>query len=78
MIFNQELFKEKMAAFLKIKVSKLVDEAVLTDLVAESFILVEMVIELQEEFSIRLVQEDLKEVKTVGDLIQVFQNHAKQ
>ena len=77
MNFNQALFKEKMAAFLKIKISKLVDEAVLTDLVAESFVLVEMVIELQEEFSVRLVQEDLKHVKTVNDLIQVFQSHAK-
>ena len=77
MNFNQELFKEKMAAFLKIKISKLVDEAVLTDLVAESFVLVEMVIELQEEFSVRLVQEDLKHVKTVSELIQVFQSHAK-
>lgn len=77
MSLNRESFKEKMAAFLKIKVTKLADEAVLTDLVTESFILVEMVIELQEEFSVRLVQEDLKHVKTVGDLIQVFESHAK-
>ncbi len=77
MILNRESFKEKMAAFLKIKATKLTDEAVLTDLVTESFILVEMVIELQEEFSVRLVQEDLKHVKTFGDLIRVFESHAK-
>ena len=64
--------KEKMASCLRQPIFKLQDGTVLTDLVAESFILVEMVIELQEEFGVRLVQEDLKDVKTVGDLIQVF------
>ena len=64
--------KGRMAAFLRQPVERLEDIAVLTDLVTESFILVEMVIELQEQLGVRITQDDLKEVKTVGDLTAVF------
>jgi acyl carrier protein len=47
------------------------DDMELASLVAESFALIEAVISLQEELSIRLVQEDLRDVKTVGDLVNV-------
>jgi acyl carrier protein len=47
------------------------DNMVLTDLVAESFALIETVINLQEKLKIRLVQDDLRDVKTVGDLLSV-------
>jgi len=47
------------------------DNMVLTDLVAESFALIETVINLQEELKIRLVQDDLRGVNTVGDLLSV-------
>lgn len=43
----------------------------LTDLVAESFALVETVITLQEELGIRLAQDDLRGVETVADLMRV-------
>jgi acyl carrier protein len=49
------------------------DSANLTDLVTESFILIELVIALQEEFQVRLIQEDLQEVKTLGQLLDVLQ-----
>ena len=62
----------KMAQFLKQPVERLADATVLTDLVAESFILVDMVIELQEDLGIRLMHDDLKNVKTVGDLLAVI------
>jgi acyl carrier protein len=64
--------KETMAAFLKLPVAQLEDTRILTDLVSDSFLLVQMVIELQEEFGVRLVQEDLKTVKTVQDLTQLL------
>ena len=63
--------KQRMAALLKQPVARLEDGRVLTDLVAESFLLIEMVIQLQEDLHIRLVQDDLNDVKTVGDLVQV-------
>ena len=47
------------------------EEQKLLDLVAESFALVETIITLQEELGIRLVQDNLRGVETVGDLIRV-------
>lgn len=76
-MFDQNKLKEKIAEFIKKPVSFLKEETVLTDLVAESFALIEMLIELQEEFEVRFfVQEDLKRIKTLGDLIQLFESHA--
>jgi acyl carrier protein len=72
-LFDANSVKEKMAAFLRQPVSKLEDRAALSDLVLESFVLVEMVIELQEQFNVRLMQEDLKNVKTVGQLTELFE-----
>ncbi|MFL5783021.1 MAG: acyl carrier protein [Bacteriovoracaceae bacterium] len=71
---NRDSVKAFMAKELNIPVSKLADDSVnLTDLVHESFILIELVIALQEEFKVRLVQEDLQEVKSLGQLIDVLQ-----
>jgi acyl carrier protein len=75
-MIEKDKVKEKIADFLRQPVSKLEDDTALTSLVAESFALVEMVIELQEEFGVRLVQEDLKNVKTVGDLTELFESRA--
>jgi len=76
-MLDKNQFKAKMASLLRQPVTKLDDDAVLTDLVVESFLLIEMVIELQEEFGVRLVQEDLREVKTVGDLVNLFASRSK-
>lgn len=63
-----------MAKQLNLPLTKLSDETSnLTDLVHESFILIELVIALQEEFQVRLVQDDLQEVKTLGQLLDVLQ-----
>ncbi len=65
----KEEIRSKIAVFLNQSSNVVKDESILTDLVPESFLLIELVIELQEEFGIRLMQEDLKDVKTAGDLI---------
>ena len=71
---NRDSVKAFMAKHLNIPVTKLADESAnLTDLVHESFILIELVIALQEEFKVRLIQEDLQEVKTLGHLLDVLQ-----
>lgn len=46
----------------------------LTDLVPSSFSLVELLIELQEQHGIRLVQEDLRQLVTVGDLVTLVRS----
>jgi acyl carrier protein len=68
--------RQKISTFLSQPLSNIRDDTVLTELVPESFLLVELVIELQEEFGIRLMQEDLKGVKTVGDLAEKLEKNA--
>lgn len=60
--------KQRIADTLQLSLAKLADERLLTDVVAESFAMVEMVIDLQEEFGIRLEQAELKKLKTIADL----------
>ena len=68
---NEAKVKQALGNSLKRKPEDLGDDTVLKDLVAESFALIETVINLQEDLSIRLVQDDLRDVKTVGDLVKV-------
>jgi len=60
--------RHRIAETLQLPLAKLTDDRLLTDVVAESFAMVEMVIDLQEEFGIRLDQAELKQLKTVADL----------
>lgn len=66
-------FKNSIATFLQIPSDRLSDESTnLSDLVSESFVLIELVIQLQDEHKIRLNQEDLTNVKTLSDLLDVL------
>lgn len=69
---SSQRLKETMASVLSVDIDRLQDDVVLSDLVFNSFVLVEMIIEVQEEFGIRFNQEDMKDVKTVGDLVALF------
>ena len=64
----------KMAEVLGHTPDSITDDAVLTALVNSSFVLVEMVIELQEEFGVRFQQADLNGVTTVGQLIALIES----
>ena len=66
--------KNRIAEVLNISVERFNDETILKDLVTDSFLLVEMAIELQEDFQVRFSQEDLKQVVTIGDLIFLTKN----
>jgi len=72
-----DLIKERIARSLHVSRTKLVDSALVSDVVTESFAVVEMVIDLQEEFGIRLGQEDLKTLKTIGDLTALIVERAR-
>lgn len=69
---RKESFKLAMSKFLNQPVERLQDDASLSSLVSESLVLVEMVIGLQEDFGVRLSQEQLQTVSTVGDLWGLF------
>ncbi len=68
----QESVRRRIAEILRKPLDKVADATQLVDLVAESFVLVEMAIELQEEFHVHLLQEDLNGVRTVGDLTRLI------
>jgi acyl carrier protein len=59
---------EAMARQLGLPPGEVRAEQRLADLVPSSFSLVELLIELQEQHGIRLVQDDLRQLVTVGDL----------
>lgn len=64
--------KAKMAELLSQPVDALGDDIELTSLVNSSFVLVEMIIEMQEEFDVRFTQQEVTGVTTVGQLVKVF------
>ncbi len=67
----REQVRKKIAEVLGTVPGKIDDDDVLTDLVTSSFVLVETVIELQEEFGVRFQQADLAHVVTVGELLDL-------
>ncbi|MEO7836507.1 MAG: acyl carrier protein [Acidimicrobiales bacterium] len=66
-----EQIRMKIAEILEVAEARVTPDAVLTDLVSDSFRLVEMAIELQEHFDVMFGQEDMKNLRTVGDLAQL-------
>jgi acyl carrier protein len=77
-MIDREGVRAKIAEVLRHPVSRITDDAELRSLVQDSFVLVEMVIELQESFGFRLVQDDLREVRTVGDLLRTVEAKSKR
>ncbi|MCZ6868277.1 MAG: acyl carrier protein [Gammaproteobacteria bacterium] len=69
---NEQQIKERMSEILNQPRDALDNEAELTSLVTSSFVLVEMIIELQEELGVRFGQADMEEVSTVGQLVDLF------
>ncbi len=68
---NRERVRDKIGEILGHTSEMVLDDAELTSLVNSSFLLVEMVIELQEEFDVRFQQVDMNEVATVGQLLDL-------
>jgi len=65
---------QHLAQLLRIDPARVTESARLTDLVADSFVLIETVVELQELLDITLVQEDLDGVQSVAQLLDVCQS----
>jgi acyl carrier protein len=73
---NTDTIKSRISEILKQPLARLTDDTQLVDLVSDSFALVDLVIQLQEDFDIFLVQQDLKDVGTIGDLLKVIQSRS--
>lgn len=69
--------KNVIATSLQVKITELEDEKELNNLVQDSFMLVELIMTMQEDLDVMVVQEELKDVKTVGQLVSVFEAKVK-
>lgn len=60
-----------MADLLEVPERRVTPDAVLADLVSDSFRLVEFAIELQEHYGVLFGQEDMRDLRTAGDLARL-------
>jgi acyl carrier protein len=60
-----------IAEVLRLPDERVVDGARLSDLVTDSFVLVELVVELQELFDVQFFREDLTDALEVGDVARL-------
>jgi acyl carrier protein len=67
-ILHTDEVNNAIAEVLRVPPERVGDDVRLSDLVTDSFVLVELVVELQELFGVHFFQEDLRSVQTVGDV----------
>jgi acyl carrier protein len=70
--FQETDVNQAIAEVLRLPVERVVDGARLSDLVTDSFVLVELVVELQELFGVHFLREDLTDVLTVADVVSLI------
>jgi acyl carrier protein len=63
----------QISAVISVPAERLTPEATIAELVPDSFMFVEVAVDLQEEFDVVLTQHDLKGVHTLGDLAALLQ-----
>ena len=71
--------KEIICAQLEVSMEKIKPEAsFIEDLKADSLAVVELVLALEEAFSIEIPDEDTEQIKTVKDAVDYINSHAKK
>ena len=63
--------RRRIAAILDIPEERAASEVELSDLVADSFRLVEMAIQIQDDYDVMFGQQDVAQLRTVGDLAEL-------
>ena len=71
---NYDRIKQRMAELLDQNLDVL-DDASLSEVVSSSFLLIETIIELQEDFGVLFSQEEFAGITTVGQLVTLFVRH---
>ena len=71
-----EEVNRRIAQVLGVSASRVKPDVVLTDLVSDSYRLVEMAIELQDDYDVVFTQADLSGVTTVGELVELVRSRA--
>jgi acyl carrier protein len=62
----------KVAALLHVPVERVRPDTPLSELITDSFLLVELVIDLQEEYAVRFEQDDVRRARTVADVVTLL------
>lgn len=65
---------QRISKLTGVPASRLTPEVTVAELVPDSFMFVEVAVDLQEEFDVVLTQQHLKNIATVGDLVAVLQD----
>jgi acyl carrier protein len=74
---DRDGIKRRISETLDIPLEKLADDAPIKEVVTDSFALVEMVVDLQDEFGIQLGHRDLADLTTVGNLADLIVSRAR-
>jgi acyl carrier protein len=67
-----ELVAERISTVLALPAERLTPDTPLRDLALDSFRMVEMVVDLQEEFQSIFTQDQLQQVHTLGDIFRLL------
>ncbi|HIZ84097.1 MAG TPA: acyl carrier protein [Firmicutes bacterium] len=71
-----EKVKEILCQQLDVEEDKVTMEANISeDLQADSLDVVDMVMSLEDEFDVEIPDEEIENIKTVGDLVHYIENH---
>ena len=72
-----EKIKELLATQLDANADNItMDTRIADDLNADSLDVVEMLMSVEDEFSVQIPDEDIESLKTVGDVVEYIQTHA--
>ncbi|MBI1796653.1 MAG: acyl carrier protein [Candidatus Eisenbacteria bacterium] len=75
--FSEDKVKEIIAKELEVDLKQLTPEAkFIEDLGADSLDIVELVMELEEQFGLEIPDEEADKLKTVGDAMNYLKSHA--
>jgi acyl carrier protein len=69
---TREQIRSRIGEIIGQPLDKLQDQTALVDLIINSFLLVELIIDLQEEFDARFGQAEMQDVTTVGQLLDLY------
>jgi acyl carrier protein len=69
-----DLMAARISTLISVPVERLTPDATVAELVPDSFMFIEVAVDLQEEFDVVLSQHDLKDVHTLGDLAALLQS----
>jgi acyl carrier protein len=71
-LITTEAVQQRIAELLAVPLAEVTPQTLIGNLVRESFMLVELVIDLQEEYGVYFTQDQLREIETIGQLIDLL------